>query len=167
MIFGTNIKFKTILTQDQAVPWHIRHVYPSFALSHGISVLNIHWKDWYWNFNTLATWCEELSHWRRPWFWERSKAGGEWDDRGWDGWMASPTQWIWVWVNFSSWWWTGRPGMLQFMGSQIIGRDWAAELNWYVLHLLHPFICWWTFRMLLCLGHCKQCCSELWSACMF
>ena len=130
MIFGTNIKFKTILTQDQAVPWHIRHVYPSFALSHGISVLNIHWKDWYWNFNTLATWCEELSHWRRPWFWERSKAGGEWDDRGWDGWMASPTQWTWVWVGSGSWWWTGRPGMLQSMGSQRVGYDWATELNW-------------------------------------
>ena len=57
-------------------------------------------------------------------------AGGEGDDRGWDGWMASPTRWTWVWVNFRSWWWTGRPGVLQFMGSQRLGHDWATELNW-------------------------------------
>ena len=65
------------------------------------SVLNIHWRDWCWswNFNTLATWCKELTHLKRPWCWERLKAGGEGDDRGWDGWMASPTQWTWIWVN--------------------------------------------------------------------
>ena len=57
-------------------------------------------------------------------------AGGEGDDRGWDGWMASPTQWTWVWVNSGSWWWTGRPGVLQFMGLQRVGHDWATELNW-------------------------------------
>ena len=57
-------------------------------------------------------------------------AGGEGDGRGWDGWMASPTQWTWVWINSGSWWWTGRPGMLQFMGSQRIGHNWATELNW-------------------------------------
>ena len=61
----------------------------------------IHWKDWCrsWNSSTLATWCEEPTHWKRPWCWERLKAGGEGDDRGWDGWMASLTQWAWVWVN--------------------------------------------------------------------
>ena len=75
---------------------------------------------------------EELTHWKRPWFWERLKAGEE-DDRGWDGWMASPTQWTWVWVDSGSWWWTGRPGVLQFMGSQRDGHDWATELNWTVL----------------------------------
>ena len=60
-----------------------------------------HWKDWCWswNSNTWATWCEELTHLKRPWCWERLRAGGEGDDRGWDGWMASPTRWIWVWVN--------------------------------------------------------------------
>ena len=57
-------------------------------------------------------------------------AGGEGDDRGWDGWMASPTQWTWVWVNSGSWWWTGRSDVLQFMGSQRVGHDWATELNW-------------------------------------
>ena len=94
------------------------------------SVLNIHWKDWClsWNSNTLATWCEELTHWKRPWCWERLKAGGEEDDRGWDGWMAS-TQWTWVWVNSRSWWCIGRPGMLQSMGSQRVGHDWKTELN--------------------------------------
>ena len=60
----------------------------------------------------------------------RLRAGGEGDDRGWDGWMASPTQWTWFWVDFSSWWWIGRPGMLQFMGLQKVGHDWATELNW-------------------------------------
>ena len=55
---------------------------------------------WSWNSNTLATWCEELIHLKRPWCWERLKVGG------WDGWMASPTQWAWVWANFKSWWWT-------------------------------------------------------------
>ena len=57
-------------------------------------------------------------------------AGGEGDDRGWDGWIASPTWWMWVWMNSGSWWWTGRPGVLWFMGSQRVGHDWATELNW-------------------------------------
>ena len=62
--------------------------------------------------------------------WERLRAGGEGDDRGWDGWMASPTQWTWVWVNSRSWWWTGRTGVLWSIGSQRVGHDWATELNW-------------------------------------
>ena len=96
------------------------------------SVLDIHWKDWCWswNANTLATWCRKLAHLKRPWFEERLKVGGEGDNRGWDGWVASPTQWTWVWVNSESWWWTGRPGVLQFMGSQRVRHDWATELNW-------------------------------------
>ena len=57
-------------------------------------------------------------------------SGGEGDDRGWDGWMASLTWWTWVWVNSRSWWWTGRPGVLRFMGLQRVGHDWATELNW-------------------------------------
>ena len=57
-------------------------------------------------------------HWKRPWCWERLRAGGEGDDRGWDGWMALPTQWTRVWVNSVCWWWTGKPGVLQSMGSQ-------------------------------------------------
>ena len=79
--------------------------------------------------NTLATWCEELTHLKRPWCWERLKAGGEGDDRVWDGWMASLTQWTWVWVSSGSWWWTGSHGVLQSMEVQRVGHDWATELN--------------------------------------
>ena len=57
-------------------------------------------------------------------------AGGEGNDRGWDGWMTSPTRWTWIWVNSGSWWWTGRPGVLWFMGSQRVRHDWETELNW-------------------------------------
>ena len=101
------------------------------------SVLNIHWKDWCWSCssNTLVTRCEEVTHWKRPWCWERLKAGEEGDNRGWDGWMASPTQWTWVWVSSGSWWWTGKPGMLQSMGSQRVGHNWKTELNWARKHL--------------------------------
>ena len=91
-----------------------------------------HWKDWCWswNSNTLATLYEELTHWKRFWCWERLKAGGEGYDRRWDGWMGSPTRWTWVWASSGCWWWTGKPGMLQSMGSQRVGHDWATELNW-------------------------------------
>ena len=71
---------------------------------------------WNWNSNTLATWCEELTPWKRRWCWETLKAGGEGDDRGWDDWMASLTRW--KWVSSRSWWWTGKPGVLQSMGLQ-------------------------------------------------
>ena len=102
------------------------------------SVLNIHWKDWRWswNSNTLATWCEELTHLKRPWCWERLNMEGEGDDREWGGSMASPTQQTWVWVNSKDWQWTGRPGMLQSMELQRVGHDWVTELNWTEL-ILH------------------------------
>ena len=95
------------------------------------SVLGVHWKDWCWSWNSsaLATWCEELTHLKRPWCCKILRAGGEGDDRRWDAWMASPTQWTWVWVDSGSWWWIGRPGVLWFMGSQRIRHDWATELN--------------------------------------
>ena len=79
--------------------------------------------------STLATSCEELTHWKRLWHWEGLGAGGEGDVRGWDGWMASPTRWTWAWVNSGRWWWTGRPDVLWFMGSQRVGHDWATELK--------------------------------------
>ena len=72
----------------------------------------------------------ELTHWKRHWCWERLKAGGEGDDRGWDGWMASLTWWTWVWASPGSWWWSGKPGVLQCMESQRVGHDWVTELNW-------------------------------------
>ena len=87
-------------------------------------------QSWDFNSNILATSCEELTHWKRPWCWEGLGAGGEGDDRGWDGWMASPTWWTWVWVNSGSWWWTGRPGVLRFMGSHRVRHNWVTELNW-------------------------------------
>ena len=73
--------------------------------------------------------CKELTHWKRPWCWKRLKIGREGDDRGWDGWMASLTQWIWVWASSESWWWTGRPGELQSMGLPRVGHD-TEQLNW-------------------------------------
>ena len=76
-----------------------------------------------------------MTHWKRPWCWEGLGAGAGGDDRGWDGWMASLTRWTWVWVNSGSWWWTGRPGMLRFMGLRRVGHDWVTELtDW-----LRPF----------------------------
>ena len=101
-----------------------------------ILYMSVHWKDWCWswNSNTLATSCEEeLTHWKIPWCWEGLESGGEGNDRGWDGWMASTTRWTWVWVNSRSWWWTGRPDVLRFMGSQR-ASEWLnwTELNWSV-----------------------------------
>ena len=98
------------------------------------SALGFLWRKWCWSWNssTLATSGEELTHWKRLWFWEGLGAGGEGDDRGWYGWMASPTRWTWVWVNSGRWWWTGRPGVLQSMESQRVGHNWAAELNWKI-----------------------------------
>ena len=95
------------------------------------SVLSFNCKDWCWcwNSNTLATWCEELTLWKRLRCWERLKVR-EGDDRGWDGWMASPTLWTWVWVSSRNWWWIGRPGVLLSMGSQRVGHNCATELNW-------------------------------------
>ena len=89
-------------------------------------------KDWCGsrNSNTLATWCEELTPLKRPWCWVRLRARGKGDDRGLDSWMTSPTRWTWVWVNSRSWWWTGKPGVMQSMGLQRVGHDWATELNW-------------------------------------
>ena len=111
------------------VPWTARRSYqpilkeisPEYSLKGLMLELKLQY---------FATWCKELTHLKRPWCWERLKAGGERDNRGWDGCMASLTQWTRVWVNSRSWWWTGRPGMLQFMGSQSQTQlsDWT-ELN--------------------------------------
>ena len=92
--------------------------------------LNIHWKNWCWSLNsyTLATWCKELTHWKRPWCWERLKVGGEGDTWGLDGWMASLTRWTWVCASSGSWWWTGKPGMLQSWGHKESDR--TEQLNW-------------------------------------
>ena len=89
-----------------------------------VSVYSLH------SSSTLASWCEKLTHWKRPWCWERLKVGGEGDDRGWEGWVASLTWWLWVWARSETWWWTRKSGVLQSMGSQRVRHDWATELNW-------------------------------------
>ena len=86
------------------------------------------------NSSTLTISCEELTHWKTLWGWEGFGVGGNGDDRVWDEWMVSLTQWTWVWVNSGSWWWTGRPGVLRFMGSQRVRHNWATELNWIEQH---------------------------------
>ena len=80
---------------------------------------------------TPIPWPPHVKSWLigKDWCWEGLGAG-EGDNKGWDDWMASLTQWTWVWVNSGSWWWTGRPGVLQFMRSQRVGHDWVTELNW-------------------------------------
>ena len=95
------------------------------------SVLGVHWKDWWWswNSNTLATWLEELTHFKNLWCWERLRAGGKGDDRGWDGWMASLTQWTWVWVSSRSCDGQGSPACCGPWGHKV-RQDWATELNW-------------------------------------
>ena len=104
------------------------------------SVLGVHWKDWCWswNSNTLATSCEELTRWKRSWCWEGLGEGGEGDNRGWDGWMVSLTRWTWIWVKSGSSWWTGRPGVLRFMGSQRVRHNWATGVNWWSFYQLIP-----------------------------
>ena len=99
-----------------------------------------HWTNQPWDFfgrndakaETPVLWPPHAKSWLigKDWCWEGLGTGGEGDDWGWDGWMASLTRWTWVWVNSGSWWWTGRPGMLRFMGSQRVGHDWMTELNW-------------------------------------
>ena len=91
--------------------------------------LNIHWKDghWRWSSNILVIWYKNMAHWNSPWCWERTKAEGEEDVRGWDGWMTSLMQWTWTWADSGRYWGTGMPGMLQSMGSQRVTHDWVTE----------------------------------------
>ena len=118
-----------VLDKTLRVPWTTRRSNQSILkeISPECSSEGLMWS---WNSITLATWCKELTHLKGPWCWERLKAEGEGDKRRWDGWMASLIQWLWVRVNSGNWWWTGRPGMLQFMESQRVRHDWATELNW-------------------------------------
>ena len=111
------------------VPWTARRSNQSIPneISPGHSLKGIMLKL---KLQYLATSCQELTHWKRLWCWEGLEVGGEGDNREWDAWMASLTRWTWVWVNSGSRWWTGKPGVLQFMGSQRVGHDWEAELNW-------------------------------------
>ena len=123
------------------VPWTARRSNQSILkeISPGISLKGMMLKLKLQYFGHLTS-CEELTRWKRLWCWEGLGAGGDGDDRRWDGWMASLTRWMWVWVNSGSWWWTGRPGVLQFMGLQRIGHDWATELNWTDI-LISIYLC--------------------------
>ena len=119
---------------EKTLPWTAR--------SSNLSILKeistgVHWKDWClsWNPNTLDTSCEVLTHWKRPWSWEGLWAGGEGDDREWDGWMASPTQWMWVWASSGSWWWTQRSDV-QACSWGCKESDTTEQLNW-----IEPL--WW------------------------
>ena len=108
--FGVELMLSTELPADVPIGVNILEKWIQNRVSgYGTTYQSIRWKDWWWswNSNTLATWWEELTHWKRPWCWERLKMGGEGDDRGWDGWIASLTWWTWVWVNSKSWRWTG------------------------------------------------------------
>ena len=109
---------------------------------------------------------QRVDLWKRPWCWEGLGTGGEGDDRGWDGWMASPIWWTWVWVSSGSWWWTGKPGALQSMGLQRVRRVrhyWATELNWTdsseILDLYLDFVKLTVLKSLLNLLQYCFCCS--------
>ena len=116
----------------QVLPWVYIFICPGYIPR------NIHWKDWCWSWssNTLATWCKKPIHWKRPWCWERLKTGREGDNRRWDGWMASPTQWTWVWANSGRWWRTGEPGVLGVAKNQIWLNDWATKTVYTGVELL-------------------------------
>ena len=113
------------------VPWTARRSSQSILkeISPGMSLEGLMLKLKLQYFGHLMRRVDSLGN-ESLWCWEGLGAGGEGDNRGWDGWMASLTRWTWVWVNSGSWWWTGRPGVLRFMGSQRVGHDWATELNW-------------------------------------
>ena len=111
------------------VPWTARRSNQSILkeISSGCSIERLMLKLKLQYFGHLM---QRADNWKRPWCWERLRAGRKGENRGWDGWMASATWWTWAWVNSGSWWWTGRRGVLQFMGSQKVGHNWATELNW-------------------------------------
>ena len=117
-----------VLEKTLRVPWTVRRsnqsilkeISPEYSLEGLMLKLKLQY------FGHLMWKTDSL---KRPWWWERLKAVREGDNRGWDGWMASPTQWTWVWASSGSWWWTGKPGVLQSMGSQRVRHDWGTELN--------------------------------------
>ena len=108
------------------VPWTGKRTNQSISRE---STLTIHWKDWCWSCGSsiLVIWCKQTTNWKSPWFGESLRAEGEEGIRRWDGWMVSLIQWTWTWANFGRWWGTGRPGVLQSMGSQRVGHDLVTE----------------------------------------
>ena len=116
-----------VLERHLRVPWTARRsnqsILNEISPEYSLEGLKLNPKLQY-----FGIWCDELTPWKRPWCWERLKAGGEGDDRGWDGWIASLTQWTWVWASCRIWWWTGRTGVLHSMGPQ--GVHMTEWLNW-------------------------------------
>ena len=112
------------------IPWTTRRSNQSILRR---SVLGVHWRDWHWSWELqyFGHLMQRANSFERILMLGKIEGRRRGDDRRWDGWMASPTQWTWVWVDSGSWWWTGRPGVLWFMGLQRVGHDWAIELNWW------------------------------------
>ena len=103
------------------------------------STLSTLWKDWFWSSNTLATWCEQLTHWKRSWCRDRLKAEGEEAYRGWDGWMGSLIQWTLTWANSGKWWGTGKPGVPR--GHKELDTTWWLNKKFF----------WWVWlKFLFC-----------------
>ena len=96
---------------------------------------------WSWRSDTLATWCKELTHWKRPWCWERLMTG-------WNGWMASLAQWTWVWANSGRWWSTGKPGVLQSMGLQGYGHSLAMKQQYIRIWFRNNQLPWFQFKII-------------------
>ena len=126
--------FSTVVLEDLRVPstarrsnqFILKEISPEYSLEGLMLKLRRQYFGVWWD----ATWCKELTHLKRPWWWERLKAG-EGDNRGWGGWMAAPTQSTWVWVNSGSLWWLGRPGVWQKWGCN--NSDMTEQLNWLTL----------------------------------
>ena len=119
------------------VPWTAKRSNQSI-LKEINSEYSLEGQCWSWSSNLLATWYEELTHWKRPWCWERLKTGGEGDDRGWEGWMASPTQWTWVWANSRRWWRTGSLAWCSPWGHRV-RHEWVTEEQPPPLRQLHDW----------------------------
>ena len=138
-----------------AVPWTARRWNQSI-----LEEINpdVHWKDccWSWSSSALATWCKELTHWKRPWCWERLRSKGEGADRAWDGWMVSLTQWTWIWANSRRQWSSEDPGVLHIAHEVAKSQVWLSS-NWTDLKctlwgdLTNEFTCIkWTMTLLNC-----------------
>ena len=132
--------------------WSNQSILKEISLKYSLEELMLKLKLQY-----MDIWCKDLTHLKRSRCWERLRAG-EVDDRGWDGWMSSPTQWPWVWVDSGSWWWTWRPGALWFMGSQWFEHDWVTNLNWTELI---PKICMFTLAIFCSVQFTQSCPSLL------
>ena len=126
-----------------------------FHILRSLSLEGLMLPDWSWSFKSLSTWCEEQSHWKRPWCWNRLKAKGEGDGGGWDGQIASPVQWAWIWANAGRWWRTEHPGMLQSTRSQTFSYALTTEQKNNILSF------YWVGQNVQS-GFSIRCCIKIW-----